>query len=168
VKVLNVHERGVAAPAAAVGALLDGLSSLHDRLWPADRWPPMRFDRPLQVGARGGHGPVRYDVGAYTPGVSIRFDFTGPRGFHGHHRFEVAVAGQRRTVLRHVVEMETRGLAVLTWPLVFGPLHDALLEDALDRAERSLGLAPEGARWSPWVRLLRCVLRPRGRRVRRQ
>jgi len=167
VKVLNVHERELAAPAAEVGALLDGLAGLHDRLWPTDRWPPMRFDRPLGVGARGGHGPVRYDVGAYEPGRFVRFDFTGPPGFDGHHRLEVKDLAEGRTCLRHVVEMETRGAAVLGWPLVFGPLHDALLEDALDRAEISLGLSPAGARWSPWVRLLRWILRPRGRRARR-
>jgi len=164
VKVLNVHERELAAPVAEVGALLDGLSGPHDALWPGDRWPPMRFDRPLQVGARGRHGPIRYDVGAYEPGRLVRFDFTGPRGFDGHHRLEVEDAGQRRTLLRHVVEMNTRGPAVLGWPLVFGPLHDALLEDALDRAERSLGLTPAGARWSTYVRFLRWLLKPRSRR----
>ena len=44
------------APGVA-GRLLDGLSAADDRLWPKDRWPAMRFDRPLKVGARGGHGP---------------------------------------------------------------------------------------------------------------
>ncbi|UNO43730.1 DUF2867 domain-containing protein [Streptomyces sp. MST-110588] len=38
----------------------------------------MRFDRPLGVGAYGGHGPVRYRVSAYDPGRRIRFDFTSP------------------------------------------------------------------------------------------
>ncbi|MBU1073515.1 hypothetical protein KKG45_09740, partial [bacterium] len=80
-KVRNIHQRTVDAPAAVVGRLFDGLASVNDPLWPADRWPPMRFDRPLQVGARGGHGLVRYDVGASEPGRSIRFDFTAPRGF---------------------------------------------------------------------------------------
>ncbi|MBC8424132.1 SRPBCC family protein, partial [bacterium] len=156
-----------AAPLAEVGALLDGLSGPHEALWPDDRWPPMRFDRPLQVGARGGHGPIRYDVGAYEPGRLVRFDFTAPRGFEGHHRFEVEEREPELTRLRHVLEMDARSAAALSWPLVFRPLHDALLENALDRAEISLGLEPAGARWSPWVRCLRWVLKPRGRRARR-
>jgi hypothetical protein len=31
-------------------------------LWPKDKWPPMRFDRPLCLGARGGPGPIHYSI----------------------------------------------------------------------------------------------------------
>jgi hypothetical protein len=66
--ICNVHQRSLAVPVAEAGFLIDGLAGPDDRLWPSDRWPAMRFDRPLGVGARGGHGPVRYAVGAYVPG----------------------------------------------------------------------------------------------------
>jgi hypothetical protein len=117
----------------------------------------MTLDRPLSVGAVGGHGPVRYTVEAYEQEQSVRFRFTAPRGFIGTHGFEVESLGEGTTRLRHVLEMKTSGWATVTWPLVFRPLHDALIEDSFDRAERSLGLEPHPARWSPWVRLLRWV-----------
>jgi hypothetical protein len=51
------------------------------------------------------------------------------------------------------------GPARLSWPLVFRPLHDALLEDALDNAERQVtGRLQLPARWSPYVRALRRIL----------
>ncbi len=157
-QVRNIHSRELAASAQRVGALLDGLASANDRLWPRDRWPRMAFDRPLGVGAVGGHGPVRYTVEAYEPGRSVRFRFTGPSGFNGTHRLDVESLSAERSRLVHTIQMTTTGRVRVTWPLVFGPLHDALLEDALDRAERSLGLVGTKSRWSPWVRLLRRLL----------
>jgi hypothetical protein len=156
--VLNVHERTMCAPVDAVGKLIDSLSSSEDRLWPR-RWPPMRFDRPLAVGAVGGHGPIRYCVGSYEPGISVTFVFTAPRGFAGTHRFEVERIDGESSRLRHVLEMRATGKARITWPLVYRPLHDALIEDALDRASAALGCGVVRARWSLYVRLLRKVLR---------
>ncbi len=65
--VYNVHERLLFAQAGEVGALLDTLAGGADALWPRSTWPPVEFDRPLAVGAVGGHGPVRYTVAAYVP-----------------------------------------------------------------------------------------------------
>ncbi|HVS03795.1 MAG TPA: SRPBCC family protein [Thermoanaerobaculia bacterium] len=165
-RVTNVHARRLPAAAAAVGPLLDSLATDEDRFWPHDRWPAMRLAGGLAPGAAGGHGPIRYLVEEYAPGARVRFRFTAPRGFHGHHRLEVEALGPQETLLRHVLEMEADGRARLSWPLVFRPLHDALLEDALDRAERALGGDPPQRRWSPWVRLLRRALRPRCGRAR--
>jgi hypothetical protein len=161
-KVHNVHERELAASPRQVGALIDSLSSHDDALWPRQSWPRMAFDRPLGVGAAGGHGPVRYVVEAYVPGQSIRFGFTGPRGFDGHHRLEIVQSTATRCVLRHTIEMTTRGAALVMWPLVFRPLHDALLEDALAVAQASLGQTPFVPHWSPWVKVLRWLV-SRGR-----
>lgn len=162
-QVRNVHERKFDLSLARVGSLIDSLASSDDRLWPNDKWPPIRFDRPLGVGARGGHGPIRYSIEEYRPGRLISFRFHGPRGFDGTHRFEAAER-YGVTVLRHVLEMHPRGLARLSWPLLFRPLHDALLEDSLDTATVSLGNPlPSPARWSVFVRLLRAALRIQGR-----
>jgi hypothetical protein len=161
--VRNDHARTLVAPLAAVGALLDTLASRGDRLWPHDDWPPMRLDRPLGVGAAGGHGPVRYVVEAYEPGRRVAFRFTAPRGFHGTHALRVD-GEDGAVVLSHVLEMRISGPALVTWPLIFRPLHDALLEDALDRAQRHVGMTPAGARWSPWVSLLRRLMTMRRRR----
>jgi hypothetical protein len=157
--VCNVHQREFPLSLAAVGSLIDSLASKEDRLWPKGKWPPMRFDRPLAVGAVGGHGPIRYSVQEYRPGHSILFRFSAPRGFHGTHRFEVDDR-QGATVLRHVIEMRATGPALLSWPLFFRPLHDACLEDCMDRATVSLGIAlPHPAHWSIYVRLLRTARR---------
>lgn len=156
--VCNVHERVLAADPGRVGALIDALASPNDRLWPRHSWSAMTFDRPLGVGAVGGHGPIRYTVEAYRPGRRARFRFTAPRGFHGTHGFDVELLDGTRTRLRHVLMMNVTGRAVMTWPLVFRPLHDALIEDALDQAERSLGLTPELRRWSPLVKALRWMV----------
>ncbi|MET9697424.1 SRPBCC family protein [Streptomyces sp. NPDC006529] len=155
--VYNVHERLLAAKASEVGALVDSLSGgAADRLWAHRKWPALEFDRPLAVGATGGHGPVRYAVTAYVPGTWARFTFSGPRGFHGFHEFAVLPVDGERTVLRHTLAMKTGGLARLTWPLAFRAMHDACLEDALDRAELACtGTVARPARWSPYVRLLR-------------
>ncbi|MFD5325939.1 SRPBCC family protein [Streptomyces sp. NPDC127092] len=157
--VYNVHERLLPVKESEVGALIDGLASGEgDRLWPGASWAPMEFDRPLSAGARGGHGPVRYTVAGYAPGRWIRFEFTGPRGFHGFHELAVLPDGPDRTRLHHTLAMEVRGLARLTWPLAWRPMHDACLEDGLDRAELAgTGAVRRPARWSPYVRLLRAA-----------
>ncbi len=160
-KVLNVHQRTIPLPIAQVAVLIDSLAASNDLLWPYERWPRMKFDQPLKVGATGGHGPIRYNVVAYTPGIHIRFQFTGPSGFNGYHEFKVTFSDSV-CVLRHTVEMTANGIALLTWPLIYRPLHDALIEDALTKAQQSLGQRPEFHRWSIWVKALRSVL-SRGR-----
>jgi hypothetical protein len=151
-KVLNIHERFLKNGKMA-GKLIDLLASRDDRLWPRS-WPPMKFDRPLGVGAAGGHGPVRYVVCEYVPARSICFAFTGPSGFNGGHRLDL-IDHRDGEILRHTLEMDATGIALLTWPLFFRPLHDALIEDALAQAEAETGLAPRVAAWSWYVRLIR-------------
>lgn len=154
--VYNVHERVLPVAGAEAGLLLDGLSGGDDGLWPRRDWPPMLFDGPLAAGAAGGHGPVRYTVAAYVPGRWVRFTFSGPRGFDGFHEYTVHPLGPDRTLLRHTLAMRARGPARLTWPLAFRHLHDALLEDSLDGAERACtGDVARPVRWSRYVRLLR-------------
>jgi len=167
IHVRNIHERRLAAAAPEVGALLDTLASPGDRLWPRDDWPPMRLRPGLEVGAAGGHGPVRYAVSAYQPGlrVELRFDPDHGvlRGFRGHHTFEVEASGDQ-AVLRHTIDAECSLSAWIRWAVAIRWLHDALLEDALDRAAAELGGERRARRaWSPWVRLLR-RLAARGRR----
>jgi hypothetical protein len=151
VRVRNVHRRAV-DDVAAVGELLDGLGSVGDRLWPRDRWPAMRLDRPLEVGARGGHGPIGYRVELYEPKRRVRFRFERPRGFDGFHEFSL-VEGDPPT-LEHVLQAEMTGAARLSWPLLFRPLHNDLIEDAL--ANAASGPGPRD--WSPTTRVLRWTL----------
>jgi len=162
----NVHTRRLNASRTEVSALIDSLAGDHDRLWVRHSWPEMRFDRHLGVGAVGGLGPIRYTVVAYEPGRCLRFRFTSPRGFDGFHEFTAHPRDSGGTDMRHLMAMRLRFPAWLTYPLLWRPLHDALLEDTLDRAERSLtGTIESPATWSPYVRLLRAILaRIAGRR----
>jgi hypothetical protein len=166
--VRNVHRRRLDTVQDVHRAreLLDGLGTDRDRLWPRDRWPAMRLDRPLQVGARGGHGPVRYWVEHYEPGSRVRFRFERPRGLHGFHEFHVVADPTGTGELVHVLEARLTGLAHLTWPLSFRPLHDALIEDSLDNARPRADGRTAPARWSVHVRALRRALAPPAARSR--
>jgi hypothetical protein len=157
-EVFNMHERELEASPVQIGTLIDSLASREDRLWPKHLWPRMEFDRPLGVGAKGRHGPIRYVVGEYTPGKTITFRFTGPKGFNGSHCYEILSGPKQLVILRHTLKMDTHGPAVISWPLVYRPLHDALIEDSLATAQVSLGLTPKIMAWSLWVRILRWVV----------
>ena len=167
-KIDNRHERSFKAKSDAVGSILDTLAGSEDRLWPRSAWPPMRFDSDLKPGARGGHGIVKYYCEEYTAGrrAIFRFDGTGiTAGLDGRHYFEV-IPRSRHVVLRHVIDAECGLKAWLKWKLVIEPLHDALLEDALDRVELALhGKVARPARWSPRVKILRNILAKKRRRT---
>ena len=161
--VFNAHRRQVAASADEVGRLVDTLAEPGDRLWPHEQWPAMRFDRPgLTPGARGGHGPVRYRVVHHDPGRSVTFEFTGrPRGLIGHHQFVVQGTGPDSCVLWHLTDLEPRFPMTVTWRLFWRPLHDALVEDALTKAQAvGDGLGAPAPTWSSYVRLLRRASAP--------
>jgi hypothetical protein len=155
VRIHNVHERRLPASPEQVGHLLDSLGAAADSLWPTEHWPPMRFDRPLGPGADGGHGPIRYRVEEHEPGSRVCFRFTGPPGLTGTHEFSVQET-PGGCLLRHVIEGRASGRMLAAWPLVFRPLHDALLEDALNQAHAAVTGRPAPAPvWSWWVRRLR-------------
>ena len=161
-RVLNVHERALSANLSAAGALIDALASSGDRLWPHERWPRMRFADGLGIGARGGHGPIRYTIVDVVPGRSIRFRFDAPKGFDGFHAFSAVAASDAETILRHTLEMRV-GLATwLKWAAVYRPLHDALIEDALDKAVRALGGTAPLRPFSRWVGAMRWLIRRLG------
>lgn len=156
--VYNVHRRQLDAPPEKIGELIDSWSGQDDRLWAGELWPPTCFDRPLGIGANGGHGPVRYTVIDYVPGQLVRCRFNAPRGFDGFHEFVVRRESEGAS-LTHTLAMQPRGPARITWPLLFRWLHDALLEDSLDGVERELtGSVRRPARWSRYVRLLRRLM----------
>jgi len=142
-RVHNVHSRELPAPAARTWELVAGLASRHDQLWPTERWPtsPIVFDRPLGVGARGGHGSIHYDVERYEPGRRVVFGFARGSGLDGVHGLEVEALDGVRSRLTHTLD------ARVEWKLrpvyrVLLKAHDALVEDLLDNAERATGGRP--------------------------
>jgi hypothetical protein len=124
----------------------------------------MRFDPPgISPGGVGGHGPIGYRVENHEPGRSVTFRFTGrPRGLIGRHQYIVQATGADSCVLWHLTDITPQGLLRLTWFTFWGPLHNALIEDSLDRAQ-GLGVTPAASavtrrsRWSPYVRGLRVL-----------
>ena len=153
----NVHQRVLPCSQDEAAYLIDSLAGPHEAVWPNDRWPRLKLDAGLTPGSQGGHGPIRYFVEGYQPGQGIQFRFTRPSGFHGTHALHLK-AHRRGCLLEHDLRMTTSFWGWFQWHLVYGPLHDALLEDALDRAAGHFGL-PARNHYSVWVRLLRFLLR---------
>ena len=166
----SIHTRELLVPAEKLGELLDGLAGPDDKLWPIARWPhdSIELDRPLGVGARGGHGSMRYTVVAYEPGRLITFEFEPGSGLRGHHGLEIEPVGNGRARMRHVLDVEVDGIYRLLRP-VFLAMHDALVEDILDKAElATTGRLARPARWPRWLRLangIEVALRPRRGRL---
>lgn len=152
----NVHQRLLPASMDEVGALLDAVAEPGNALWPAPPWPPLVLDRPLGPGAEGGHGPIRYACVLHQPGRRVEFEFRPPTPMRGGHALEL-IEHPEGTLLQHTLIGEPIGIAgMVAWTVVFRALHDALLEDLLDRAETALGRPPRRpTQWSPYVRLLR-------------
>ncbi|MFI6769029.1 DUF2867 domain-containing protein [Streptomyces sp. NPDC050355] len=162
--VRDVHVRTVAAPAEVVGALLDRIGSDRDPLFPTPVWPALRFDRPLGVGADGGHGRIRYRVGAYEPGRRIRFDFT--EGAGGWHEFTVRPLGSDGCRVEHVLENQLPFGQLLLWTTAVRPVHATMVEEIFDNIERAAtGRLAAPVRRSPRVRLLNRLLWARPRAV---
>lgn len=130
--ILNVHKRRLYTSPEDAWRLLANLGGKHELLWPRG-WPAMRFDRPLGLGAVGGHGPIGYYVEQYSPPELIRFRFTAPKGIDGYHEFRIEpqIGGVQ---FRHTLRARSRGLATWYWLLGLRALHDACVEDMMDRA----------------------------------
>lgn len=159
----NIHQRPYRHPPETLATILDSLASPDDRLWPWETWPPMRLSQGLEVGSHGGHGPIGYTVVEYLRGRSLVFRFTKPESFRGTHRFEILALEEGRSLLRHSISMIVNWHGLLLWVVAIRWLHDALLEDALDKVDRQLSLHPVASQHGFWVKFLRRVLR-RGKR----
>lgn len=158
-KVTNIHKRIIHKPKESISKILDSLSSSNDRLWPKEKWPPMVFRNGLVEGATGGHRPIRYSISKYVPGSSIEFDFLKPDGFKGIHKFEITEIEKDKTELRHTISMTVSGKGIFTWYFAMKWLHDALLEDCMDKAENNFLIEKIHSDWNLWVLFLRRIFR---------
>ncbi|MBM7787546.1 DUF2867 domain-containing protein [Tenggerimyces flavus] len=165
-RVHNVHERVLPISMDKAAPLIDQLGQPDDLLFPTPQWPPMVLDGPLQPGSSGGHGPMRYHVQRYEPGRLVEFATEPGMDIVGTHAFSLEKVDDDHTILRHTIEGELEGTMRLAWPTAVRPIHDAMVEDILDQAERVAGQQPRRRqRWSPWVRFLRRVIAKRARRT---
>lgn len=161
-KVLNIHIREINQPKSEVAKLFETLSSKNDMMLATDKWPPMRLDKGLQVGSKGGHGPIRYFVTDYQKESAITFQFD-LKGFDGFHTFEINEIAADKTQLKHTIDITTSGWATLKWLFAIRSLHDAYIEDAFDKVENHFTANKKKSQWTSWVRILRKVMRPKRR-----
>jgi hypothetical protein len=155
-RIRNIHMREIEAPAAVVGEILDSVGSADDRLWATDIWvaEPVVFDRPLGVGAEGGHGSIRYAVLEYEPCRRIVFGFAPDGGLSGTHGFELEPLERDRCRLTHFLDAETSRWMRPLVPVLIG-WHDAMVETAFDRAElEATGSLERRTRIPRWLRVL--------------
>lgn len=163
-KVINIHKRTIRQPKEKIALLFDTLASKNDMMLATDKWPPMILDKGLVVGSKGGHGPIKYSVQKYVSNEFIQFEFAKPEGFNGFHKFEISQITDQSTLLKHTIEMNAVGSAILKWTLVFRWLHDAYMEDAFDKIENHFSLTKKSTNWNFWVLFLRGMLRPKGKK----
>ena len=154
-KVLNIHKRTINQPKSNITELLKTLSTDNDRIWPLEKWPRMKFENGIHIGAKGGHGPIKYLVEKYDPERQIQFRFLKPKGFHGIHKFELEQITQNQTQVKHTIEMNTSGKGTLLWIFTIRFLHDALIEDGFDKLENNFLDLKKKSKWNFWVRFLR-------------
>ena len=154
----NVHERLLPVPPEHLAAALDDIGCERDVLWPSPYWPTMVLDGPLAAGTPAGHGPIRYVVTQHEPGRCVEFRFAPDLGVDGYHRLEVLDADGRSCLVRHTMEGTLSGRMRVVWPVAVRWLHDCVLEQLLDNAERlATGSCAQPHRPGAWVRLLRAV-----------
>lgn len=160
-KVINLHTRTINQPKHKVEELFRTLSSKNDMMLATDKWSPMILDNGLNVGSKGGHGPIKYKVQDYNPDNYIQFQFTEPKGFNGLHKFEITELDTNVTELKHSIDMNTTGSATLKWVFVISWLHDAYIEDAFDKVENHFANDKKNCKWTIWVKILRRMLKPK-------
>lgn len=157
--VRNIHQREYPVPAEQVGALLARAAEPDSPVWPPG-WPALVLDRPLGVGADGGHGLIRYRCTEWVPGRRVQFTLVPGSFLTGTHTFDV-LDGKwpDSSILRHEIDARLRGMGYILWPVAIRWIHDAMIEAILDRTAVSLGHPPvTPARPSRWVTFLRKVM----------
>lgn len=158
-KVINIHKRIIHQSKEKLSEIFDTLSTKNDQLWLREEWPPMIFKKGLKEGAIGGHGPIKYSIQKYTSGDLIEFKFLKPDGFMGIHKFEITEIEKDKTELKHTINMVVLGQGILTWYIAIKWLHNALIEDCLDKAENHFLIDKKKTKWNFWVIFLRRLLR---------
>ncbi len=156
-KVLNIHTRTINASKKDVARLLGTLSTDNDMIWPKESWPKMKFKGGIKVGAKGGHGPIRYSVEKYDPNEIIQFRFFRPLGFNGIHKFDIKELSVGKTEVSHVIDMDTDLGGTIKWICAVKYLHNALIEDGFDKMENHFTDNKKSTEWNFWVKFLRFI-----------
>ena len=157
--IVNIHKRNYKVPKDQFMALFSTLASKEDKIWPKEKWPSMKLDNGLNEGSKGGHGPIRYFVRAHIPGEKLVFQFTKPIGFDGVHKFDIEELEKDQIKVIHTIDMKTDLIGSFLWYIGIKWLHDALIEDGLDKIHNVITGQNESTPWNIWVHILRAVLK---------
>jgi hypothetical protein len=160
-KIINIHQRTINQPKVEIEKLFKTLATKNDLVVDTAKWPPMILDNGIQVGSKGGHGPMKYTVEEFVSGELIKFRFTAPKGFEGFHKIEFTEVKPHFTELKHTIDTNINGFALLTYPLAIRWLHDAFIEDAFDKVENNFTTKKKVSEWSIWVKFLRKISNPK-------
>lgn len=147
-KILNIHQRELKKPKTEVSQIFETLSSNKEMMWPHERWSPMVLDRGLQVGSSGGHGPIKYFVTQYKPGIDVEFRFTEPNGFNGIHKFELSKTSSNTCLFTHQIHMNVSLKGLILWGFAIKWLHDALIEDCFDKVQNQISVTKSHTKWN--------------------
>ena len=158
-KVLNIHRRIYPLSKHQIFDLLSTLSTPNDEIWPTENWPKMKLDNGLAIGSKGGHGPIKYFVESIFFGNQILFRFTSPKGFLGIHKFDVKSVDENKTELVHTIDMDAKNSGYFIWISSVKWLHNALIEDGLDKIHYKITGEKKLTKWSLWVKILRTILK---------
>jgi len=159
--VINIHKRIINQPKEKISELFRTLATENDKILNTNKWSPMKLNNGKTIGSKGGHGPIRYTVQKYIPNDYIQFEFTQPKGFNGTHYFRITELEENKTEIKHSIEMNTTGTAILTWSIAIHWLHNAFMEDAFDKVENHFLTEKKKTEWSVWVKILRWILKPK-------
>jgi hypothetical protein len=103
---------------------------------------------------------MKYFVTDNQQNNSITFQFD-LKGFDGFHKFKLTELETGKTELLHIIEMNTNGFSTIKWSLAIRWLHDAYIEDALDKVENYFTKDKKSSEWSWWVKILRKIMKPK-------
>lgn len=156
--VLNVHKRKYDLPKKEIAKMLKTLASTNDQVWPKEKWPKMKLQKGLSEGSKGGHGPIGYYVQSITEDEVV-FKFTKPKGFNGVHKFNLTEISETSSELKHTIDIHIKGKALLLWHFGIRSLHDALIEDGMDKIHNKIMGQSKTTKWSLWVKVLRSILK---------
>lgn len=158
-KIINIHKRQFDQPTTLLADILDTIGSDNDRLWPKEKWPRVNLDDRLEIHSSGGHGPIGYYVSLYDFGRLLEFTFTSPEEFIGKHSFEIIDKADGTSELLHRIDMSVNLKGSIIWYCAVKWLHDALLEDCLDKVHNQLAENRVHTPHTFWVKTLRYLLR---------
>jgi len=158
-KIINIHQREYNHPLSDLSKIFETLATDNDLIWPKEKWNPMILDNGLCVNSSGGHGIIRYYISRYEDRKLIEFRFVEPKEFVGIHCFELIPIADDRTIIKHTINAQLNVKGLILWYLVVKWLHDALLEDCLDKIENNLEQSNAKTNYNPWVKILRKIFK---------